>query len=215
MCSPDKQAAFTPPHQRNLLIISILAFISIYVGWYGSDPSLVDGKNIIHFTLIYMIGYELRTNDVIQRFSLTCVLTAYILFTVTLFAACSLTFGTAVSETIWRWSFAYNSPLNMIGATLLFLVFAKVHLHTRWMLWLSSSTFAIYLIHSNQHLGSYLWQLPDAITWPFLLKFVVLTIIVCTACIAIDKLCHPIYNRIGQQVTSLIDKRLKQCLLNK
>lgn len=162
-----------------------------------------------------MIGYELRMSDTIQRLRLTSVLTTYILLTVTLFAAFCLTFGTPASETIWRWSFAYNSPINVLGATLLFLVFAKMRLHARWVLWLSSSTFAIYLIHSNQHLGSYLWQLPNAITWPFLLKFTVLTLVVCTACIAIDKLCQPIYSRIGQQVTVFVDASIKQRLLNK
>ena len=43
-----------------LYILSVLAFINIYIGFFDTDPSLVEGKNLVNFTFLYFIGAFLR-----------------------------------------------------------------------------------------------------------------------------------------------------------
>ena len=50
----------------------------------------------------------------------------------------------------------YSSPISILAASSLFMIFAKKTFYTRWINWLASSTFAVYIIHTTNPLLKWL-----------------------------------------------------------
>ena len=200
----NKWLQSNPSPRHRLAMVLLLGFISVYVGWFGQDPSLCDGKNVVHFTFLYLLGHELRVTPWVQRCSAWCWLAAYGLFSAILCVVVHVTSPSGISEKVWWMAFSYNGPLLVVNALFFFLFFAKLQLRSRAILLLAQSSFAIYLIHSNLHFGRLLWQWGRTLDacWP--LKYAVLTLLVTASCIVADRLLKPVYGRIASVVGSKI-----------
>ena len=96
---------------------------------------------------------------------------------------------------VWLMSFPYCSPILILNATLLFLVFAKISFKSRVINWLSSSVLSIYVLH-HQHFilcaligsGVYTIYRIQTSVYGLLLGLVTFTIVIMSVCIVIDKL---------------------------
>lgn len=166
----------------------------------SDDQSLKEGKNIINFILIYFIGYGIRHKFICSDYSLKKNIVLLLVFNLTQLPIYYMGFGDGVASLIHRWGWGYNSPLLIINAILLFVIFTKLTINANTISVVAKSVFPIYLIHSNLNI--------QKILWPFIqenfnidnliLRNVVLTICIMLFCVLIDKCFAPIYGKISE-----------------
>ena len=133
--------------RRRVCALAALAVINF---WFGAvaqgDSSLLDGKNIVNFTFLYMLGNMIRCRDgVLGRLNAVYYVIAFVTLNVFLVALC-FSSNHLVQYYIMRMAFGYNSPLLLLNALLLFLAFSKLQFKSNVVNWLASSVFAVYLI---------------------------------------------------------------------
>lgn len=140
-------------HKERLYLISSLTFISVYLGSSLGDSSLAEGKNLINFSLLYVIGntfkvYEKDLSKIPSRY-LIC---GYIIlnFSIVYF----FTRGGIISRITWFASFPYCSPLLIINAGLFFLIISRLKLKYRSINCIASSMFAVYLLHCQPYVAN-------------------------------------------------------------
>ena len=140
-------------NKDRLILICSLAFISIYIGSSLGDSSLTEGKNLINFSLLYVLGntfkvYEKHLRKIPSRY-LIC---AYIILN------CGILYtfvqGGMISKIIWFASFPYCSPLLIINAGLFFLIFSRLKLKSQSINYIASSMFAVYLLHCQPYVAN-------------------------------------------------------------
>ena len=186
-----------------------LAFFTFYVGDIKmSDPALVDGKNLLNFIFLYLIGSMLHLyEEQLKRFPTWMFLVAWIALAVVLVSGW-LSTGTFLQHRIWALAFPYNSPLLLLGCILLFVPFGRIRLQSPRINWLAASVFAIYLLHCAgwnyvtvviRYFESLL-PIPALVVFTFFFSFVVMAI-----CILIDKLLSPLWDFIGTKARRLDD----------
>lgn len=195
----NKYLSSAPPRKFKTML-AILVFISVYLGIMSDDQSLKEGKNIINFILIYFIGYGIRHKFICSDYSLKKNIVLLLVFNLTLLPIYYMGFGHGVASLIYRWGWGYNSPLLIINAILLFVIFTKLTINANTISVVAKSVFPIYLIHSNLNI--------QKILWPFIqenfnidnliLRNVVLTICIMLFCVLIDKCFAPIYGKISE-----------------
>ena len=158
------------------------------MGIFGQDNSIKDGKNLLNFMLIYLVGYEIKTNVIFKKIKLTNIVVYFISYNVLFCLLYYYTFGTKISALLIKIGFGYNSPLLLINAVMFFMLFTKIRIHSRIICGLASSVFSIYLIHSNRYVESILWPKIDMVTEVCWLWYVVVDLFIMGICIFIDKL---------------------------
>ena len=136
-----------------LLLICSLIFISVYLGSSFGDHSLTGGKNLIHFSLLYVLGntfkvYEKHLRKIPSKYFICTyiILNCGILY---IFAQGGLT-----SKIIWFASFPYCSPLLIINAGLFFLIISRLKLKSSFINYIASSMFAVYLLHCQPYVAN-------------------------------------------------------------
>ncbi len=140
--SPVFNAFFKAKGKRVVLWVLCFWAIEVYFEFvlHDSDLGFDNGYSFIHFALIYMIG---RTISIYKDSLLLVKNSKYVV---------SYIFSTFV---IWSFylcfdmksAFEYSSPFNIFATCCLFLLFAKKTYYNRWINWIASSTFAVYIIH--------------------------------------------------------------------
>lgn len=133
--------------RRRIYMLVVLAFINFWFGAmvYG-DYSLLDGKNIVNFTFLYLLGNTVRCNhEMFERIRTAHYATAFVALNILLVVACFYS-PTLVKHGIMRMAFGYNSPVLLLNAMLLFLLFSRLRFKSKVVNSLASSVFAIYLI---------------------------------------------------------------------
>lgn len=137
-------------NKRSKYLIYVLAFISVYIGLMGKDPSLREGKIILNFALVYAIGHELK--GVVERkdrISTVKVAVGWLLLNVTVMIICGIFNSQLVGKVIWMLSFPYNSPLLLINSILVFIIFGRMKFKSKVVNYIATSSFAIYLLHTH------------------------------------------------------------------
>lgn len=198
----------TTPPEKICMMFTILIFISMYLGTFGNDTSLKEGKNITNFMTIYFLGNELRYKRFVPNISKKNILLMLILFNFIFMSVVYFGYGTIFVSKLRIISWDYNSPLLIFNAVLFFLLFEKFSFSSSVVLKVATSVFPIYLIHSNLQI--------QGILWPFLLKlfgsdslwikYAFISIMIMMVCIALDKLFAPIYNAIAKNIYRLFEK---------
>lgn len=126
--------------------LGIMAIINFYFGAIvQGDPSLIDGKNIVNFTFLYLLGYTVRRKITLRRIKMIHFAIALVVLNILLVSTCYCTCP-LIRHCIMRIAFGYNSPLLLCNALLLFLVFSKLKFKSNFINQISASTFAVYLI---------------------------------------------------------------------
>lgn len=144
--------AFIEKLGKNILLWVLLFWgIEIYFEFvlHDGDLGFMRGYSFIHFVLIYMIGRTLSLyKGLLFQINKGKYLIIYILSTITiLFLYIILDLSSA---------FSYSSPFNIIATCSLFMLFAKTTYYNRWINWVASSTFAVYIIHTSNPVFNWL-----------------------------------------------------------
>lgn len=135
MLSPILNGGFAALRGRHLhLMLAVLAFINVYLGWYHGSIINRAGYSIMHLIFIYFIGYYIAHNaTTLKRLPSAVYLLLY----------CISVFVTALSM-----NYAYNSPSVLLSSAALFLTFATMRpRHSVAINWIASSVFMVYLLH--------------------------------------------------------------------
>jgi len=115
-----------------------------------------------------------------------------------------------IGKIIWRTSYPYHSPLLILNAVLLFVIFSKIKIRSQVINWLGSSVLAVYVIH-HQHFVLYSIIKPIALTIDKLLTvpglvFLALlgfAFIILLVSILLDKLVTPIWKILSKAATTV------------
>lgn len=135
------------------IIAWVLAFWAIEVYFefllHDEDLSFKDGYSFIHFVLIYMLGRTLFLyKDCLLQISSYKYISLYFLFTLIILI---IYLGLDMP-----FVYSYCSPFNILATCSLFLLFTKHIFYNRWINWIASSTFAVYVIHVNEPILNWL-----------------------------------------------------------
>lgn len=133
--------------QGNYIIAWVFMFWAIEVYFefllHDVDLGFQKGYSFIHFSLIYMIG---RTINFFKERLLHVKARRYIsLYFVSVFAILAFYIFLDMKS-----AYEYSSPFNIFATCCLFLLFCKKIYYNRWINWIASSTFAVYIVHINE-----------------------------------------------------------------
>ena len=209
--------AFIDKLGRSILLWVLLFWgIEIYFEFilHDADLGFKNGYSFIHFVLIYITGRTLSLyQDPLFQISRKRYLICYILST---FIILCLYIVFDVSS-----SYSYRSPFNIIATCSLFMIFAKSTYYNRWINWIASSTFAVYIIHTSDPVFNWLRNFDVKTltnhTYPsYLLIMGGLIIVVFIGSIIYDKAAKIVTVPIGNYLERNIQKiNKKQFLFSK
>ncbi len=190
----NKYLAESPP---TCLLIS-LGFISIYMSL--SDDSLHDGKNLVFFMFLYVLGDWIRHKKALfDKINCWGVFGVYVILNMAL-VVLYIKGNHVVKNVVWGMSFQYCRPVLIFNAVTLFLIFNRMSIKSSFINTIGASTFAIYIIHLHPivssrilfpimrqvvNLSCSLWEI---LTGTFLFTFAIVLI-----SIVIDQLCKPFF----------------------
>jgi len=190
--------------KERLYYIFSFVVISVYLGMLQCDISLIDGKNLSNFVLIYIIGDTISKEK--YRFagvSNSVFITVFLLLNVILIAAYTISSPSnrALMDFIWNWSFPYYSPLLLVSSILFFIPFTRFTFRSRVINTFAGSVFSVYIIHHQPYIldvilrpiAVSLYQMSDGDVFQCIVSNIFFAIIVLIVCIMIDKLFSPIF----------------------
>ena len=188
---------------QRLYLLFILAFMSIYIGNVTEgDIYLVEGKNLTNFILLYVIGNTIRHEQArIESFSKSKMLGGYLFFNVLL--VLGFMFVPFLAGKIWKYSFAYDSPVIMINSIWVFALFSRLKFKSHFVNWMGGSIFACYLLQCPGVIWHNCFEYPihiinGFVQSPILLILVLIIFALGTMLImaSIDKVLSPLWNRL-------------------
>lgn len=193
---------------KRLYLLAVLGFIAIYMAMVG-DKSLSDGKNLVFFIFIYVIGNTIKVySEKIRNIKTIPLLISYILGNIFLVVMCI--HDDLIYKIVWNLAYPYCSPLLVINAICLFLLFGRMKFKSRIINWAASSSLAIYIIH-QQHF--FLYNIIKPITYkivnfgvnPLIVITILggLTCIIMLLSVLMDKFITPIYSFSYRKVSKL------------
>lgn len=185
--------------KEKIVHIGLLTLVSSVLGFM--IPGLENGRNPINFILIYYIGNYLRHHLTFKASAKKLTL-YYTIFVIAMFL--SLLFlsqwPTLRDFIFTQVFFQYNAIGLLFASALVFAIFGKINLQSTVVNHIANSVLAVYLIHENTYLSSYMYQFIGSIqqqlnsTIAYSLFLLGATLAVFFACIGIDKLCKPLIN---------------------
>ena len=183
-------------------MVLVFGFVACYMAISKGDPSLENGKNLINFIYIYLVGNQLYYyRDRWMNIKTSTLLLCYLLFNIVILTIEYYTCGNIVGNLVHQLSFPYHSPLILVGAVILFMIIGKQHIQSRFINYVAASSLAIYLIHGSRpwlpELHGVVCGYLQSVTGNslFLLgSYTIYTLIVISACVCIDKCLTPVWN---------------------
>jgi len=200
--------------QNNALLV-ILGIIAVYFGTTQGDGSLNDGKNLINFLFIYLLGYTIKNYQTqIQNIKSTYYFIAYlILNALIIISLLSFQRGTILGDEIWQLTFPYCSPILILNAALLFMAFSRKFFYLKYVNLIASSMFAVYLLHCHPFIvGLYQPNISQILSIS-LSKIYALsalcTVLIIVLSVLIDKMLTPIW-RCGDKLCVKLQDRFEK-----
>lgn len=188
---------------QRLYLLAILTFMSVYIGNVTEgDVCLVEGKNLTNFLLLYTLGNSLRHyQEHINGCSQFKLVITYLLFNA--FLVIGFMYIPIIAGKIWKYSYAYDSPIIMVNSVWIFAIFSKLNVKSRFVNWMGSGVFACYLLQCPAILWKNCFERPIQYIYGFANEpWQILPIMVLYAAAAmlimgsIDKVLNPIWNRL-------------------
>lgn len=137
----------------NILILSTLGFLLFYFGWLNRNGDLYDGKNIIEFAFLYLLGAFYRDRVIVtneNRLHLRKVFLISYLCLSTLVGVILYFANGSLLAILREFLHPYSSPIQIAMASLLFLYFTTFKFKSRVINFYAGSMLAVYLIHENR-----------------------------------------------------------------
>ena len=210
--------AFLITTKRRCYLLVVLSFIAVYMGTMH-DGALRDGKNLVMFMLLYVIGDLLHTYQyMFSRIRLILLLLTYFALNISLVAAYILFSDKMIDKVLWLFSYPYCSPLLLINAIILFVIFSKIKFESSLVNYFSGSVFVIYILHHqslivNKLLHPLCMGMYEKLSYcPIfvLASLTFITILIMLIGIALDKLLSPVVTRLVSYVGRLDKKEYFQ-----
>ena len=161
------------------------------------DLSLIDGKNLVNFIFLYMLGDTLRYSESIwQKIKNRWLLLMWISLNLFIFLFLYLVNDGNVKDFMMNISFPYRSPILIINALVFFCMFGKLHFQNIVVNRLATSMFAVYILHCQPvlHNAVVLKALRTSLSLPWggvFDKLILLSISIMAVCILIDQSLSP------------------------
>ena len=196
--------AFVEKAGSRMLGGMLLAFALLQV-WYGwifkAMPEFYDGLHGPNLLFYYMMGAWLKvTDNKWTKLNKFCDLGVYVGIALLLAVACMVTRYMGATKDV----FSYISPMAMMQTMFLFLFFKKLKvsdndIFQKYVLFLSSSVFAVLLLHSWEAAGWYgmvhRW-IYDNLPMPAVWSLCYICVFFVVAC-CLDKVRLFVWNRIS------------------
>ena len=188
---------------QRLYLLAILTFMSVYIGNVTEgDVCLVEGKNLTNFLLLYTLGNSLRHyQEHINGCSQFKLVITYLLFNA--FLVIGFMYIPIIAGKIWKYSYAYDSPIIMVNSVWMFAIFSKLDVKSRFVNWMGSGVFACYLLQCPAILWKNCFERPIQYIYGFANEpWQILPIMVLYAAAAmlimgsIDKVLNPIWDQL-------------------
>ena len=188
--------------KQRITLLIVLGWMSMYMGTVSWDSSVNDGKNLVNFLFLYLIGNSIhKSKEKWVTWNLKYLLLAYLILNVLLFYGGICLTESNLEKIYWKVCFPYCSPLLIINAILFLLIFAKLKFQSVKVNNLASSCLSIYLIHGafllyGYNYGKVVIMHVQALSNSFLIQMAIvmfLSFIVCMTCIIIDKILTPVW----------------------
>lgn len=188
--------------QRTYLLV-ILAFMSIYIGNVTEgDVCLVEGKNLTNFILLYVLGNTIRKEQQkINGMSQYKLVGGYVLFNILL--VLGFMYVPLVAGKIWKYSYAYDSPIIMLNSIWAFCIFSKLSINSRFVNWIGSGIFACYLLQCPPVIWKNCFEHPVQMIYSFAPHpWLIIPIMIMYALVAmlimvsLDKMLNPLWDRL-------------------
>ena len=198
--------------ERLYYIFSFLV-ISVYLGVLQCDISLIDGKNLANFILIYIIGNTIK----IEHFKLSQISSKafwgiFIIMNIVLVFSYLYFYNTSISGFIWNWSFPYYSPFLFVSSIFFFIPFTRYTINSHIINYFAASVFSVYIIHHQPVVmdvliqpivhSVYIWA--DGNVAICLAMIGLLAMFILFICVLIDKLFTPLW-RLLDKLGTFID----------
>lgn len=192
--------------KSHILLIISLTIINIYFGFICQTNEGRTGYTLMNFCYLYILGRYIKTyisfnQNVLIRLSFFLI----IVFTNGLLRYFNMD--------IKGMTYYYNSPLVILQAISLLLVFEQIRINkaNRLILFMSSSTFSVYLISDHPFFRynyySEFWQFVESISIPlFFILALSLNLSILLVCILVDKLRCVITDKIEQHLNRIIER---------
>lgn len=190
-----------------LKVLGGLAIITFYFGYLWRTELNHYGFNLVNFIFLYMIGRYLNIkNTFIQkRLKNYHLFGGYLVCTfiiVSLGIFLLLYKGTADYMFYWVWR--YNSPFVILGSCFLFMFFNSFTIRIKWINYIATSTFSVYLIHENLHFNVLIYNYvheysSDMNIAILILSLMMIAIIVFGGCIFIDLIRRLLFDSLTRR----------------
>lgn len=212
--SPLLNAFVEKIHKRFILAWVILFVIfEVYSHWVGSSMNFSRGYNTLALCGIYLIGrllYLYKDRILVARWKslLSYIVIALVITVIALYML-------VVQGNDWMtiqksFIFSYSNPLVILESICLFLVFYSIKLNSKFVNYIGSSIFAVYLLHMHpnlkQHYYWYCGHLYDKPFWYHLLALVCLFVGIVICAVLIDKIRELFFSYMYPKCKSLVLK---------
>ena len=149
--------SFLVSDRRRFSLLVVLGFVAVYMGWLMRDHSMYDGKNLVLFMFLYVLGDSIRSfRKITESIGNWTIVVLYISLNVFLVISYVTCCDSILGTIVWKLSFPYNSPVLIINSVLLFLIIGRLHFKSRVVNWLAGSVFAVYILHHQHYVLYYL-----------------------------------------------------------
>lgn len=149
--------SFIEKQGKNIIAwVFLFWVIEVYFDFLLHDVDLgfQNGYSFIHFALIYMIGRSLNIyKERLFHIKNSRYISIYLFSTFAILAIYIFLDMKSVYD--------YSSPLNLIATCSLFIIFARMTFYCKWINWIASSTFAVYIIHIHPPVFNWLKTLDN------------------------------------------------------
>lgn len=198
--------------QLKWYIVIYYIFFTIDAMPFSSNYSM-HGYSIYSFCGLYLIGQYLKKSNIMNLpiFNSKLKIFCYIIFVTFIIAASSLILELKVHKgqdlQLFPLSpFAYNNPLVILQAVLIFIFFSKIKIKSNIINWIATGSLAMYLLHMHPDLKQYYYaysrQLYENTLPSQYLLILLLMISVAIVAIPIDKLREWIFKKLYYKITS-------------
>ena len=143
----------------------MLDFLFSIYSFVGDTYQTHSGFSVVWFIVLYFIGAYIRLFG-IMRAKFPIYICLYIAMCVCMFISFFI-FSKVLAVDgddyqVLSALYKYNSPINLLASTSLFLAFARMEISSKnlckWIQFFAPLTFGIYLIHDNIFVREHLWH---------------------------------------------------------
>ena len=207
--------------QNRILVLILLAWISCWCGFMNFEPSLYEGKNLVHFCFLYLLGNTLSLyKEKLNQIATYKVIAAY-LFVNALAAGGGYYALLKVPQNtlLFNLFFSYNSMILILNAILFFMLFMRIKIKSGFINYIATSSLAIYMLHMfilrHCFMDIVLWiQNSQQSHVVIILAVSALALMTLGLCIIIDKLLAPCWNLASWLAEKLDQTKVGQIVAN-